>query len=446
MASLAIVLRKDKLKKDGTCPLVIRIIKDRKPKYIFTGYSIFEKDWNSETKRVRKSHLNSKRLNNYLLIKLAEVNDTALEAETVDDNISSKEIGKKVTKKRSHLSFFKFGAGRVKTKYLAEVYSVAKAERSILYNIQEFVNAKAGESLDSAITSIKERRSARITAGKQSSYSFLEDVKTLGKNNSLYFEDINETFINRFQAFCVSHLGMSKRTITNQTLFIRTLFNEAIRDNEVDAKHYPFAGDKIKIRIQSGHKIGLTRDEIEAVMALELEEGSAIWHTRNVWLLSFFFAGVRISDVLKLRWSDFKGERLYYVMDKNDKPVSLKVPERAQMIIEAYASDKGHKDDFIFPDLKHANLNDPHDVFVKSRNATSRFNKYLKRIANMAGIDKNMSNHISRHSFGNIAGDKINPLMLQKLYRHSSLKTTIGYQANFIHKEADDALDQVIGF
>jgi hypothetical protein len=34
--------------------------------------------------------------------------------------------------------------------------------------------------------------------------------------------------------------------------------------------------------------------------------------------------------------------------------------------------------------------------------------------------------------------------MLQKLYRHSDLKTTIGYQSNFIHKSADDALDAVI--
>ncbi len=96
--------------------------------------------------------------------------------------------------------------------------------------------------------------------------------------------------------------------------------------------------------------------------------------------------------------------------------------------------------------LKKANQNDSHDVFIKTRNATSLLNKYLKRIAKHCQIDKNLSNHIARHSFGNIAGDKIHPLMLQKLYRHSDLKTTINYQANFIHKEADDALDAVINF
>jgi phage antirepressor YoqD-like protein len=33
---------------------------------------------------------------------------------------------------------------------------------------------------------------------------------------------------------------------------------------------------------------------------------------------------------------------------------------------------------------------------------------------------------------------------LQKLYRHSSITTTIGYQSNFINKKADDALDAVL--
>ena len=36
--------------------------------------------------------------------------------------------------------------------------------------------------------------------------------------------------------------------------------------------------------------------------------------------------------------------------------------------------------------------------------------------------------------------------MLQKLYQHSNLKTTINYLANFIRKEADDALDAVVDF
>ena len=76
----------------------------------------------------------------------------------------------------------------------------------------------------------------------------------------------------------------------------------------------------------------------------------------------------------------------------------------------------------------------------------SRINKYPKKVAEKARVDKNISMHIARHIFGNISGERIPLQMLQKLYSHSSITTTIGYQANFIHKDADVALDAVIGF
>ena len=73
--------------------------------------------------------------------------------------------------------------------------------------------------------------------------------------------------------------------------------------------------------------------------------------------------------------------------------------------------------------------------------------KYLRtQVAPAAKITKPLTMHIARHTFGNISGDKIPVQMLQKLYRHTDIKTTIGYQSNFIHKDVDEALDAVIGF
>ena len=96
--------------------------------------------------------------------------------------------------------------------------------------------------------------------------------------------------------------------------------------------------------------------------------------------------------------------------------------------------------------MKKADFTNPKDVYNKVKVATSKFNKHLKSLTKKVGVSKKVTMHIARHSFGNIAGDSIHPLMLQKLYRHSDLKTTINYQANFIHKAADDALDSVINF
>jgi len=75
-----------------------------------------------------------------------------------------------------------------------------------------------------------------------------------------------------------------------------------------------------------------------------------------------------------------------------------------------------------------------------------KLNKYLGAIAQKANIDKKLTMHIARHSFRNIAGDRIPVQMLQKLYRHSSIATTIDYQSNFMHRGADDALEKVVNF
>ena len=103
-------------------------------------------------------------------------------------------------------------------------------------------------------------------------------------------------------------------------------------------------------------------------------------------------------------------------------------------------------DDFIFPELKLADYSSAKDVYAKTKTATKNINYHLKQVAEKAKIKKKVTMHIARHSFGHISEDKIPIQMLQKLYRHSSLTTTINYQSNFIHKDADEALESVVDF
>ncbi|MCG8319833.1 MAG: Arm DNA-binding domain-containing protein [Cytophagales bacterium] len=67
-------------------------IKDRKPKYMHLGLSINDKHWDETTGKVHKSHPNAVRLNNLILKKLAEANNTAIELDTREEFVSSEEI------------------------------------------------------------------------------------------------------------------------------------------------------------------------------------------------------------------------------------------------------------------------------------------------------------------------------------------------------------------
>lgn len=443
MASIKVVLRKNMIKKNGTIPLALRISENYKTNYHWLGHYIFENDWDKKLERVKKSHPNYKKLNYSLIKKISEAQDLYFHSE---DDLTPRQIKNKLKGPGGSHSFFAVAAERVKQKYDKGTFGVAKSELSILYNLEEFLNSNTSKKKEEVQKAIKERRRVRVSKTRKGEYSFEDAISYFKKNTRLEFREINESFLNKYKIFCSTYMRHKTRTITNQLIFIRTLFNVAIKEGIVSPKYYPFAGEKEKIRIGSGNKIGLTSEEVTRIENLRAESHSSIWHTRNVWLVSFYFAGIRISDVVALKWTDIKNGRLYYVMNKNEKPLSFKVPDKAKTILDLYLEDKTENNGYIFPFLKDSDPQDSKSIFTKMRNATKVLNKFLKRIAEDCEIDKNLSNHIARHTFGNIAGDKIHPLMLQKLYRHSDLKTTLNYQANFIHKDADDALDQVINF
>ena len=209
MTTVKIVLRKEKKKKDNTYPIAIRITKDRKPRYIHTGQSVLQKHWDDKERRIKKSHPNSKRLNNLLLKKLAEANDIMIEAETLNDQVSSHDIKKKVTNKIDRLSFFAFATQKIEEKYNSHVYVVARSQRSILNNIAEFIQLNDRLPVEVNKQAIKERRAKRISTSQKKGYSFLAELKKLKEaNQNIVFEDIHQGFIHRFKAFCVTYLDM----------------------------------------------------------------------------------------------------------------------------------------------------------------------------------------------------------------------------------------------
>ena len=102
--------------------------------------------------------------------------------------------------------------------------------------------------------------------------------------------------------------------------------------------------------------------------------------------------------------------------------------------------------DLVFPDLKSLpDLKHSFDVQRRIKTRVRENNEQLGKIATALTIKKRLTMHIARHTFAQIASDKIPVQILQRLYRHSSITTTIGYQSNFSTQHTDDALDAVLG-
>lgn len=166
----------------------------------------------------------------------------------------------------------------------------------------------------------------------QPEQSRLNKFREFLKGDDIAFQDITVPLLNKFKAYLKGAQKMSERSIVNDMVLIRTIYNQAIDGNVVDEKYYPFAKGKISIRLPNSLKIGLTPEEVKLLESPKIEE-AYLNHARNVWLFSFYFAGMRVSDVFRLRWADFQNERIFYSMVKDDKPGSLKIHEKAIKIL-----------------------------------------------------------------------------------------------------------------
>ncbi|MVM32503.1 tyrosine-type recombinase/integrase [Spirosoma sp. HMF4905] len=399
MATIKAVIKPDQ-KKDGTFPIVIRITKNRKTNYEPIGYSVTLDQWDSAQGCVRKNYPNSVRLNNLIAKRLAELSGKAIELETEKQEVTANHI--KRSQKKAPVALFFHQADL----YLSGLKTAGK------YN--------------------------QYTADKPRVKHFKEFLK-----RDIAFPEIEVSTLEAFKAYIKNTLKLSERSAMNHLSMVRSVFSHAKRHKLIKEDSSPFGKDKMVIKFPESGKVGLSPAEIKNLETVHLAERPN--HCRNLWLFAYYFAGMRVSDVLRLRWNDIQDGRLIYVMGKNDKVGTLKVPEKANAILMQYKPFKKQNDDFIFPELKDVDVT---DQFVLERTIafkTSAIDKCLKRdVAPAANITKKLTMHIARHSFATEAGDKIPIQMLQKLYRHSNVTTTLGYQAAFINKDADDALDKVL--
>ena len=382
-------------------PITIRIIKDRKPSYIYLGQAIKLSQWDSKNRRVRNSHPDYLEINQLIISKLSKANKSLLNAEIKEENLSSQTIKRKMISKEE-----------------GDFFNVSK-----LY-----------------LKSIKDRKQFHQY---DIAYHRIKVFKAYVKKDKLYFNELTVELLKLFESYLLNKRNLKSRTVANYMITVRTIFNMAISKSQTNIQFYPFGKGKYQIRFPETRKVGLNIDEIiilENIKSITKSQQYAL----NAWLISFYFAGIRVSDVLKLKWRDFSDNRLNYRMGKNSKLVSLKVPGKVVSILKIL--ERNEDSIYLFKELEGVNLNDNKRLRTKIKMATRNFNRRLEIVAEKAGIDKKLSMHIARHSFGNISGDKIPIQMLQKLYRHSSVTTTILYQSNFMQKDTDAALEKVINF
>lgn len=181
---------------------------------------------------------------------------------------------------------------------------------------------------------------------------------------------------------------------------------------------------------------------------------------QKLFFFSFYCAGIRIGDLIQLRWCNITSEgRLHYQMGKNHKDRDLKLVPEALNILKYYYRENSKPTEYIFPLLemkstwaKYISQEEKDtmppamkmDMFNTISVKTALINKELAKIGKKAEIEKKISFHISRHSFAKIAKEKgLDNLEVKALLAHTNISTTQKYMGDFDTQRDDEALNKV---
>lgn len=402
MASIKVLLKKNKQNKDGTYPVYLRVTKGRSTKFISLGVKLSTSQWDDKEQRVKKNHPNSVRMNALISKKRAEA-----EAEALDLTLEGRSFNEHTfeqVKGRSKYDLFQFA-----DKYVENLQATGK---------------------------IGTYRRAKYT---------IEKLKAYHGNETLLFHEFNLQFLKNYEEHLVQ-IGNKVNTIHSNLKLIRTIVNNAVNEKLLKRDNNPFYSFKLKS--ESTERAYLTEEELSAVEKLELKEESVINDHRNMYVFAAYVGGLRISDLLLLKWANFDGSHITLKIKKTGAPLSVKVPTKGLDILDHYKritfkeEDAQNQRNFIFPVLPsnydELTKTDAHSVIVAK---TALINKNLKIIASRLEISKNISFHTSRHTWATRALRKgVTIDKVSKLMGHSSLKETQVY-AKIVNEELDKAMD-----
>ncbi len=293
----------------------------------------------------------------------------------------------------------------------------------------------------------------------------LEAFLKENKKTDLPFAELSPALLSKFKSYLHTLHNVREpekmlhpNTIALNLRIFKTIVNKAVKEGLIKPEKNPFLSFENKTIKTTKEK--LTDEELERIKNLELAEGSRIWDARNIFLFSFYCAGIRIGDLLQLRWMNTTPEgRLIYYMGKNHKKRDLLLIQPAKEILQLYWKEGAKPTDYIFPlldnDQPFAGAIMPEDketlspamkqkLIEQVSSKTSIVNNNLKKIKELAGLNKKLTSHIARHTFAYKAKQAgIPDGRIKGILAHSSLKVTEGYMGEFSTEEDDRVLSSI---
>ena len=241
-------------------------------------------------------------------------------------------------------------------------------------------------------------------------------------------DQIDKAFCQEYIDYLLTEYRPKGKRVSNFTLhtYYRILngaLNAAVRAEIIKVNPFTKINNSDKIRLPESKRSYMTIEEVRALIATPMKNEAV----KQAYLFSCF-CGLRISDIIGLKWKDVfvdRGQyRLAVSMQKTKEPIYLPLsPEALKWMPE-----RGDKtsEDHVF-DLPSPTV----------------INAQLKPWAKAAGIDKRFSFHTARHSYAVIQislGTDI--YTVSKMLTHKNVTTTQIY-ADLVNSKKRETANKI---
>lgn len=338
-------------------------------------------------------------MNTLLLKEEARANDilNKLSDQGKLNYLSIVEVKKRITRNSSYESFFEFGNSVVKDLKAAHRYGTARHYKGIL-----------------------------------------SVLKTFNKGKDLKFNEVNYSFIKRFEKYHLAK-GNSWNGLSTYLRGLRALFNKGIKAGLIEKEAYPFMN--YTIRQIPTEKRALEIEDIRKILELEIPEEQVLFRYRNYFICSFFLYGMNFTDMAHLQVNNIVNGRIKFRRKKTGKLYDIKITEQLTEILNIYLIGK-KEEDYIFPVIKREN---PAKQEREINWERQRYNRGLKKIQELCGIEQKLTTYVSRHSFATQAMLHNIPLeAISAMLGHSKLNTTQIYLKSLPTTILDDYNERLI--
>ena len=165
--------------------------------------------------------------------------------------------------------------------------------------------------------------------------------KKYNNNADISFNQITYDYLEEYESYLSNHLENGINTIHSNLKIFRMLFNKAVRQDIIELDQNPFL--RFKLKTEKTNKEYLSEAELKSLESLVLNNDSSLYHHRNIFVFACYAGGIRISDILQLKWNNFDGSNISITMQKTGDQVSVKLPNKALQILNIYRYENQNK-------------------------------------------------------------------------------------------------------